>query len=114
MSFPSPEVEELRLKTRLEGAIKHAADINERALEVYAEVAKEKTHYFEKIALGSGATIALLVSFVGSHMPQLLTSPSRKKCRDKLVNLFRLRQPPLVAEWNLGDCFFYFSISAHR
>lgn len=50
MSFPSPEVEELRLKTRLEGAIKHAADINERALEVYAEVAKEKTHYFEKIA----------------------------------------------------------------
>lgn len=71
MSFPSPEVEELRLKTRLEGAIKHAADINERALEVYAEVAKEKTHYFEKIALGSGATIALLVSFVGSHASRL-------------------------------------------
>jgi hypothetical protein len=62
-------------KKHLEGswaaATKHANDMNQRAVEVYAEIAKEKTQYFEKIALGSAGTIALVVSFVGTHAGRL-------------------------------------------
>jgi len=73
MSLP-PEVEEQRLKARWDNATANAAAVNLRASEVYAEVAKEKTQYFEKIALASAGTIALVVSFVGSHAGKLQPS----------------------------------------
>jgi len=70
MSIPL-EIEEQRLKARLDSASKHATDTNRRAVEVRAEIAKEKTQYFEKIALASAGTIALVVSFVGLHVGKL-------------------------------------------
>lgn len=70
MSTP-PQIEQQRLISRLESAGKHAIDVNRRAVEVSSEIGRQKTLYFEKLAIGSGATIALLVSFVGAHAGQL-------------------------------------------
>ena len=44
-----------------------AAQYNEKQI----ELAKERTQYFEKLALGSGATIAAVVSFIGTHLGRL-------------------------------------------
>jgi hypothetical protein len=71
MSLPSPEIEELCLTSRLDTATKHATDMGERAVQVSVDISKEKTQYFEKIALASAGTIALVVSFVGSHAGRL-------------------------------------------
>jgi hypothetical protein len=35
--------------------------------DAYLEAATQRTSFFEKIAIGSGATIAALVSFLGTH-----------------------------------------------
>jgi len=59
------------LLSLVESAKKHAADMNERATQTTVDIAKEKTQYFEKIALASAGTIALVVSFVGSHAGRL-------------------------------------------
>jgi len=64
-------LEQERLKTRLESAAKHATDMNLRAVQVSIEIGKEKTQYFEKLALAAGGTIALVVSFVGAHSGRL-------------------------------------------
>src|SRR5260370_4021395 len=56
-----------RLKKLLESAYTNATDVSNQAAQAHADIAKEKTQYFEKIALGSGATIAAVVSFIGSH-----------------------------------------------
>jgi hypothetical protein len=45
--------------------------MGERAVQVSVDISKEKTQYFEKIALASAGTIALVVSFVGSHAGRL-------------------------------------------
>src|SRR6266481_3639165 len=37
----------------------------------HVELAKERTQYFEKLAIGSGATIAAIVSFLGVHAGKL-------------------------------------------
>src|SRR5579871_6357177 len=70
MGLP-PQVQQQFLMSALESARKHAADMNERAVQVSLDIGKEKTQYFEKIALASGGTIALVVSFVGSHAGRL-------------------------------------------
>jgi hypothetical protein len=70
MTVP-PQIAEKNLETRWDRAIKYAQDMNQRLVDVLTEVAKEKTQYFEKIALASGGTIALVVSFVGSHAGRL-------------------------------------------
>ncbi|HXR40224.1 MAG TPA: hypothetical protein VN776_14085 [Terracidiphilus sp.] len=67
----SPEMELSRLQAHLDNAEKHAREMNEHAVEGSIEIGKEKTQYFEKIALASGGTIALVVSFVGSHTGKL-------------------------------------------
>ncbi|MHB8652453.1 MAG: hypothetical protein ACYDA9_01105 [Terriglobia bacterium] len=59
------------LKTLLESATKHATEVNQRAAQASLDIAKEKTQYFEKIALACAGTIALVVSFVGSHAGRL-------------------------------------------
>jgi hypothetical protein len=48
-----------------------ASDANLRATQVSVDIGKEKTQYFEKIALAAGGTIALVVSFVGAHAGKL-------------------------------------------
>lgn len=70
MTVPT-DIAQKNLETKWDTAIKHAHDMNQRAVDVFTDVAKEKTQYFEKIALASGGTIALVVSFVGSHAGRL-------------------------------------------
>jgi hypothetical protein len=54
-----------------EQAYNFAADRHQQAFEVLTktqlEAATQRTSFFEKIAIGSGATIAALVSFLGTH-----------------------------------------------
>ena len=67
--YDNPEVD--RLKMRWESASQNASFRNKETAQATAEIAKEKTLYFEKLALGSGATIAALVSFLGAHASRL-------------------------------------------
>jgi len=69
-SLPDP-LEQERLKTLFEGAVRHAREANQQAVQVSVDIGKEKTQYFEKIALACAGTIALVVSFVGSHAGRL-------------------------------------------
>ena len=66
-----PEYEEKRLKALWTSAIESASKINLQASQVSSDLGKDKTHYFEKIAFGSGATIAAVVSFIGVHSDEL-------------------------------------------
>jgi hypothetical protein len=66
-----PVQQEQRLQARVERAAKYASDMNQRSVQVNVDIGKEKTQYFEKLALASGGTIALLVSFVGAHSGRL-------------------------------------------
>lgn len=64
---------------RILAAQQKAAEANQRTSKASVDVGKEKVQYFEKIALGTGATIAAIISFVGSspasiHTPKLLKS----------------------------------------
>jgi hypothetical protein len=69
---PLPDqIEQQRLKTLFESAIKYAREMNARAVQVSVDIGKEKTQYFEKIALACAGTIALVVTFVGSHAGRL-------------------------------------------
>ena len=61
----------LRLAALFDSASKHATAANQRAVQVSVDIGKERAQYFEKIALASGGTIALVVSFVGSHAGRL-------------------------------------------
>ncbi len=65
------QIEQKRLMALFESAAKYAAKANQRAVQVSVEIGKEKTQYFEKIALACAGTIALVVSFVGSHAGRL-------------------------------------------
>jgi len=65
------EIEQRRLETLWRSASKHARNMNQLSVQISRDIAKEKTQYFEKIALASGATIALVVSFVGAHVGRL-------------------------------------------
>lgn len=69
---PLPDsVERQRLDALFESAAKHALSANAFAVQVSVDIGKEKTRYFEKIALACAGTIALVVSFVGSHAGRL-------------------------------------------
>jgi hypothetical protein len=67
--FP-PDANELH--ERWKKANQYAREMNQRAIDGAIDVAKEKTQYFEKIALAAGGTIALVVSFVGAHADKKL------------------------------------------
>jgi len=70
MDIPPKAQQDLLLR-ELESARKHAKNMNERAVQGSLDIGKEKTQFFEKIALASSGTIALVVSFVGSHKEHL-------------------------------------------
>ncbi len=63
--------DEHRLHLRWKARRKRYVDATRQQAEKQAELAKERTQYFEKIALGSGATIAAVVSFIGSQKSTL-------------------------------------------
>jgi hypothetical protein len=70
MDIP-PKAQQEMLIRELESVRKHAKNMNERAVQGSLDIGKEKTQFFEKIALTSGGTIALVVSFVGAHAGRL-------------------------------------------
>lgn len=59
------------LRACYERSKQFASEANLRAVQVSVDIGKEKTQYFEKIALAAGGTIALVVSFVGAHAGRL-------------------------------------------
>ncbi|MFZ0798887.1 MAG: hypothetical protein WCA13_16010 [Terriglobales bacterium] len=65
------QIEQQRLSSLFDNAVKHAREVNARAVQVSVDIGREKTQYFEKIALACAGTIALVVSFVGSHAGRL-------------------------------------------
>lgn len=70
--FPSYDpIEKARLETLLDRAQKHATFVGEESWKRTLSIATELTQYYEKIALGSGATIAAMVSFIGTHSGKL-------------------------------------------
>lgn len=63
--------EEKRLEILYQNARGKRASIDEQLSKSSLDINKERIQYFEKIALGCGATIALVGSFVGSRAGKL-------------------------------------------
>lgn len=108
MSLPDA-VEQQRLKILFEDAIRNAHAANQRAVQASLYIAKEKTQYVEKIALANAGTIALVVSFVGSHSgtlqpPWLL--------RSALVSLFLAMISAMYRNWTYP--FYQYAIHARQ
>jgi hypothetical protein len=95
MNIPDP-VEQQRLEIRSNNAIKFANDMEMRALQASEDIAKEKTQYFEKIALANAGTIALVVSFVGAHSSKLQPP---WLLRSALVTLFAAMISAMYRNW---------------
>lgn len=70
MSLSEPS-ERRRLNNLFQNAIRRASETENRLTQASVKIAKEKTQYFEKIAIANAATIALVVSFVGAHAGRL-------------------------------------------
>jgi hypothetical protein len=66
-----PAARHARLRRNLDRAVEHSAYVNELAVKSSVEVGKEKIQYVEKVSLGCGGTVAIIVSFVGSHAGKL-------------------------------------------
>jgi hypothetical protein len=64
-------VEIERLKRLLQSADQSVNDIEADNSKTQVDFAKERTQFFEKLAIGSGATIAAIVSFLGVHAGKL-------------------------------------------
>jgi len=60
-----------RLEHLVNAATREASAAERQQHERQLELARDRTQYFEKIALGSGATIAAVVSFIGAHKDRL-------------------------------------------
>src|SRR5262245_55974215 len=67
----SKQTEQKRLEALWNSAIAQARAANDRAVQASVDIVKDKTQYFEKIALACAGTIALTVSFIGSHSGRL-------------------------------------------
>jgi hypothetical protein len=60
-----------RLQIRHERAQWKANEADAAAEQAQVDIAKERAQFFEKLAIGSGAAITALVSFLGSHSEKL-------------------------------------------
>ena len=60
-----------RLRHLLQNADQSLKDARADISQTQVDGAKEKTQYFEKLAIGSGASIAAIVSFLGTHTARL-------------------------------------------
>ena len=58
-----------RLSLVLKDATQHRVNAEAEFQQTQTQLSKDRTQYFEKITLGSGAAIAAVVSFVGSGHP---------------------------------------------
>ncbi len=71
----SPDVpsatRETILRSHWDAAINSANTMSEQAAKVRLDIGKDRVAYFEKIAVGAGAAVTLLVTFVSSHSPRL-------------------------------------------
>jgi hypothetical protein len=63
-----------RLQIRHERAQWQANEADAAAEQAQVDIARERTQFFEKVAIGSGAAITALVSFLGAH-PKSLRPP---------------------------------------
>src|SRR6266478_5001901 len=66
-----PAMQEQILRSRWDAAIKASNEMAEQAAKVRLDIGKDRVIYFEKIAIGAGAAVTLLVTFVGSHTYKL-------------------------------------------
>src|SRR5690242_19846475 len=66
-----PATRETILRSHWDAAINSANTMSEQAAKVRLDIGKDRVAYFEKIAVGAGAAVTLLVTFVGSHSPRL-------------------------------------------
>lgn len=95
MNLP-PEVEQQRLDSVLKSALEHARRMNQNCVQASVDIAKERTQYFEKVALAGAGAIALLVSFVGSHAGKLQPP---WLLRSSLVALFLAMFGAMLRNW---------------
>ena len=89
-------LEKRRHEVLLERATRHAENVESALHKSTIEIASETTKYFEKVALGSGATIAAMVSFIGSHSGKL--SPPYL-LRSALVTLVMAMLTAMYRNW---------------
>jgi hypothetical protein len=69
MNWPIQDAEHLHVLWK--NSQKGLDEAIERLNQTQADGARERTQYFEKLAIGSGAAIAAIVSFVGTHAGKL-------------------------------------------
>ena len=60
-----------RVQVLLQHASQHVSDTESEISRVQVDVAKERTQFFEKLMIGSGATIAAIVSFLSTRSTKL-------------------------------------------
>lgn len=70
-----PDLDLERLQRLADRAIQHLKDEERQGYETSLDIAKEKTQYFEKLAIGSGAAFAAIVSFLGTQHSKLYPHP---------------------------------------
>ena len=96
MTDEAPQQTYERLDTVVKSETRRAEIVNQKLHQATIDIAKEKTQYIEKIALGSGATIAAIVSFVGSHNNKLHPS---WLLRSALVSLVLAMMGAMYRNW---------------
>ena len=104
--LPPPQ-DQRRLEALLDDASSHALDMNRRAVQASLDAGKERVQYFEKIALACAGTIALVVSFVGSH-PGHLQPPWLLRC--SLITLVLAMMAAMYRNWR----FPFYVMANHR
>ncbi len=98
-----------RLRAAFAQAADHAANVNKQAVQSSVDVGKEKTQYFEKVSLGCGATVALIVSFVGAHAGRL---EPRWLLRSALVTLVLAMMFGFFRNWIFP--WYVFAVWGHQ
>jgi hypothetical protein len=71
MTLPIPEFEQQRLQSLLEDAAKIVSQKVSAFNDQQIAISSGRTTFFEKIAIGSGASIAAIISFVGAKAHSL-------------------------------------------
>ncbi len=103
------ELEQQRLNDNLRGASAHATKINDLAVQSSIDIGKEKTQYFEKLTLGCGGTVALMVSYVGAHAGKLQPP---FLLRSALITLVLAMMCGFYRNWRFP--WYTFAVWAHR
>jgi len=64
-------VTKARLETLVNQAANHADKVEDELWKTSIRISTEATTFFEKVALGCGATVAAVISFLGAHSGRL-------------------------------------------